>query len=150
MARNDGERRQALVCVLAETRKAAAIFKSRDYFTKRCLEIILLGSHARGMNMQSSHLDAIISEWPVSNGTKHGAQRIFPAAGGSQHIREGLRVLQRALGGTNRRSPGYASLHSCVAILENEHAAHDEALDTLKALKQRESLDRTQAPFNRF
>ena len=105
VARNDGERRQALVCVLAETRKAAAIFKSRDYFTKRCLEIILLGSHARGMNMQSSHLDAIISEWPVSNGTKHGAQRIFPAARGSQHIREGLRVLQRALGGGQKKVP---------------------------------------------
>ena len=105
VARNDCERRQALVCVLAETRKAAKIFKSRDYFTKRCLEIILLGSHARGMNMQSSHLDAIISEWPVSNGTKHGAQRIFPAARGNQHIREGLRVLQRALGGGQKKVP---------------------------------------------
>ena len=105
VAKNHGERRQALVCVLAETRKAAAIFKSRDYFTKRCLEIILLGSNARGMNMQSSHLDAIISQWPVSNGTKRGALRIFPAARDSQHIQEGLRVLQRALGGGQRKVP---------------------------------------------
>ena len=105
VARNDCERRQALVCVLAETRKAAKIFKSQDYFTKRCLEIILLGSHARGMNMQSSHLDAIISEWPVSHGTKHGAQRIFPAARSNRHIREGLRVLQRALGGGQKKVP---------------------------------------------
>ena len=30
--------------------------------------------------MQLSHLNAIISEWPVSNGTRHEAQRIYPAA----------------------------------------------------------------------
>ena len=66
--------------VLTETRKATAIFKSRDYLTRRSLEIMLLGSHARGFNMQLSHLNAIISEWPVSNGTRHEAQRIYPAA----------------------------------------------------------------------
>ena len=32
------ERRQTLVCVLAETRETAAIFKSRNYFKKRYLE----------------------------------------------------------------------------------------------------------------
>ena len=37
---------------------------------KRYLEIFLLGRHARGINMRSSHFDAIISDWPVSNGTK--------------------------------------------------------------------------------
>ena len=66
--------------VLTETRKATAIFKSRDYLTRRGLEIMLLGSHARGFNMQLSHLNAIISEWHVSNGTRHEAQRIYPAA----------------------------------------------------------------------
>ena len=66
--------------VLTETRKATAIFKSRDYLTRRSLEIMLLGSHARGFNMTLSHLDAIISEWPVSNGTRHKTQRIYPAA----------------------------------------------------------------------
>ena len=105
MTRNDDERRQALVSVLAETRKAAAIFKSREYFTKRCLEMILLGSHAKGMKMQSSHLDAMIFEWPVGNGTKHGAQRIFPAARGSQLIRRSLRVLQKALEGGQKNVP---------------------------------------------
>ena len=104
-AKNDNERRQALVSVLAETRKAAAIFKSREYFTKRCLEMILLGSHAKGMKMQSSHLDAMIIEWPVGNGTKHGAQRIFPAARGSQLIRESLRDLQKALEGGQKNVP---------------------------------------------
>ena len=49
-----------------------------------------------------------------------------------------------------RRSPWYASLHSCVATLEHEHAAHDETLDTSKALKQREGLGRTQTAFKRF
>ena len=59
---------RALVSVLTETRKATAMFKSRVFLTRRSLEIMLLGSHARRINM------------PVSNATKHEAQRIYPAA----------------------------------------------------------------------
>ena len=114
MARNDGERRQALVCVLAETRKPAAIVKSRDYFTKRCLEFILVVSQARGMDMQSAHLAAIINEWPVSNGTRHGAQRIFPAADGSQHVRE---VFEFCRGHLEGPTEGPLGMHLYIPVL---------------------------------
>ena len=78
--------------VLTETRKATEMFKSRVFLTRRSLEIMLLGSHARRINM------------PISNATKHEAQRIYPAARVASTVGS-LRVLQRELGESQKRAP---------------------------------------------
>ena len=76
------------------------------------------------------------------------AQHVFPAARSSQHVREVFEFCRGRLEVARGKSPWYASLHSCAATLEDEHAAHDVALDILKARKQGRGLARTQAPFN--
>ena len=84
--------------------------------------------------MQLSHLDAIISEWSVNNGTKHGAQRIFPAARVACTFGQVFEFCRGRFEEAKTRSPWFASLHSCAATLEDEDAAHDEALEILEAL----------------
>ena len=133
----------------AETSKTAAIFNSRNYFTKkRYLEAILLGRHARGMNMRSWTFGAIIGENLLEMARSKQAQHSFLAAHSNQHVQKSLRVLQRAIGSGQRKDP--LGMHLCMlcCYLEDEHAAHDVALDILKERKQRQGLTRTQAPFN--
>ena len=91
--------------VLTETRKAAATFKSRDYLTRPDLEIMLLGSHAKGFNMQVSHLNASISEIPINNGKKHEAQRIFSAARVASTVGRSSSFTEGAWRRAKRRSP---------------------------------------------
>ncbi len=104
---------------------------------------------ARGFNMQLSHLNAIISEWPVGNGTRHEAQRIYPAA----HVTNTVRRSSSLAVGTWRRSmkiPLVRVSEFLCCCLRNENTAHDKALVTLKALEQSGGLGRTRAPLIDF
>lgn len=100
-------KRSAVKSILAHVRRCGKFFVGSDYYCKRCLEICLLGGMANP-NLQTMHpndLDQIASWWPIARGTKKGARRIFPTARNDRLIREGLRVVQRSLGGGVRRVP---------------------------------------------
>jgi hypothetical protein len=99
------ETKVAVRQVLAEVRSCAKPFHGGDYYCKRCLEILLLGGFAVGWPMNPHDLDALADWWPLGNGTKSGARRIFPAARNDVQMREVLRVLQRACGGGKRKIP---------------------------------------------
>ena len=102
---------KALRLLMAAATESALIFGMRDYFSKRFMEIVLLGllglkgSFPLAITVCASDLDALADCWPVAGGTAAGIKLIFPTARGAADLRQCLRVLQRALGRGRRCVP---------------------------------------------
>ena len=102
------ERGKAVRDVYWSLKACSVAFKAADYFIKRTLEIcVLAGTHKiLGFQIAASDLDLLSDVWPIGTGTRTGLQIIWPGALRTpRHEREGLRVLQRALGGGRRKVP---------------------------------------------
>ena len=95
------ERRSAVRAVMAAARSARSPFKGGDYWLKRFMEILVLGSDTT----PAQDLDCVADQWPVAGGTRAALTRIFAGASTERHMRECLRVLQRALGAGTRQVP---------------------------------------------
>ena len=95
------ERRNAVRAVMAAARSARCAFKGGDYWLKRFMEILVLGSDTT----PAQDLDCVADQWPVAGGTRAALTRIFTEASTKRHMRECLRVLQRALGAGTRHVP---------------------------------------------
>ena len=102
---------EALRLLMAAAAKSALIFGMRDYFTKRFMEIVLLGllglkrSFPQAIKVCATDFDALADCWPVASGTAAGIKIIFPTARSPTDLRQCLRVLQRALGHGRRFVP---------------------------------------------
>ena len=60
------------------------------------MELLILA----GLAGLQGHIDAIADVWPIASGTEKALKRIFPSA--DLAYRQGLRVIQRTLGGGTR------------------------------------------------
>ena len=93
---------RAVRSFVVAVKNVAVCFSAGDYWSKRCLEILLLAS-PEILPVKAADLDAIIDIWPIGSGTRTGVKRIFPKLRGDDKIRAALRVLQRSLGGGQRQ-----------------------------------------------
>ena len=92
---------------VVQVSKAAPIFGAGPYWTKRFIEIVLLASIAgvREFRASPADIDMVADIWPIASGTKAALRHIFPTLRRDQDLRQGLRVLQRSLGGGTIVSP---------------------------------------------
>ena len=92
---------------MANAGEASKFLGMRDYFTKRFMEITLLGflgaPHAE--QVLAVHFDELADLWPVASGTAAGIKLNFPTARNDQDYRECLRARQRGLGHGTRHVP---------------------------------------------
>ena len=85
---------------------SAQTWQAGDYYTKRFLEILVLASVSQlSLAIAWSDLDVVLDLWPLGSGTKGGLLFTFPHTRQVKLLQEGLRVLQRALGGGVRQVP---------------------------------------------
>ena len=101
---NDGMIWAGVRAVVQRVHAAASIFGARDYFAKRMLEIIVLvgDGSLSDFRLGAADIDMAADLWPLGSGTKDGCRMIFPNATTDDLCRQGLKVLQRALGGGSR------------------------------------------------
>ena len=75
-----------------------------DYYQKRFVEIVLLGSLCESsyVNIEPKIVDAVFDLWPLAKGTRQAVRVIFPSAVTKRSQREAIRTLQKSLGGGRR------------------------------------------------
>lgn len=96
----------AVRCTLRHLRTCAwPVFGAGDYWIKRTVEIIILAGVARpiALHFRAEHVDGCMDLWPLASGTRAALQRVFPSLRQQNDLRQGLRVIQRALGAGQRR-----------------------------------------------
>ena len=97
-----------------------------DYYQKRFVEIVLLGSLCEGsyVNIEPKIVDAVFDLWPLAKGTRQAVRVIFPSAVTKSSQREATRTLQKSLGGGRRA----VTMVSISALLCNWHRVDDNSM----------------------
>ena len=97
---------------LNEALETGRIFKARQYFAKRLTELVILASRTAArcgapgaMDMEVAEVDEAADTWPVGTSTLQATQRIFTGITNERGARQAIRVVQRCLGGGQRRVP---------------------------------------------
>ena len=118
--------------------KSAKVWQGNVYYTKRGIEIVLLAP----IECNEKDLDACLHRWPLGPGTQGGLKLIFPSVTATM-CREGIRMLQRALG-RGQRSVPVTFLHSIERPRCGDQATADvvltDALLTSTSVMRRERL----------
>jgi hypothetical protein len=116
-------RMRSLRNLMADVGEVSKIFGMRHYFTKRCMEIILLGllGLPQADRVSAADFDELADVWPIASGTAAGIKLIFPTAHGDKDLRECLRALQRGLGNGVRHVP--LVRHSHVSMWTSDQRA---------------------------
>ena len=98
------DKKTTLQRILERVPSAAKVMGGADYYQKRFVEIVLLGSLCESsyVNIEPKIVDAVFDLWPLAKGTRQAVRVIFPSAVTKRSQREAIRTLQKSLGGGRR------------------------------------------------